>query len=538
MPLEFLKDKEMNNNKKTENKGISALKKGRRKLLRVVFSRTGMIVLSLLVQIVLIICIFLSFGDYVAHIFSIYTVFSLIMVLVLLNSRTDPTSKITWLIVIAILPVFGALLYAYTQSDLGHRALKNKVNSIIESTKNTLKRYESADCTILKNEPGIFAMVNYVGKCGCHPLYDNSKATYIKSGKEKFDALIKQLEAAEKYIFLEYFIINRGYMWDNILEILKRKASDGVDVRVMYDGTCEFSLLPHSYPAELKKYGIKCKIFAPITPFLSTHYNYRDHRKIAVIDGNVAFTGGINLSDEYMNIASPFGEWKDASLMIEGPAASSFALMFLQMWSLDEKKYNISEFAENIQANPNIHADGFIMPYSDSPLDGDKVGESVYIDILNRARTSVRIMTPYLILDSVMEHALKYAAERGVEVSVVLPGIPDKKAPYALAKTHYASLIDSGVNIYEYTPGFVHAKVMCADSREAVVGTINMDYRSFYHHFECAAYIYGSDCIKDISDDFDDVISKSRKITKESLKNIPLRVRLHGVLLKAIAPLM
>ena len=299
---------------------------------------------------------------------------------------------------------------------------------------------------------------------------------------------------------MEYFIVDEGLMWGKVLEILARKAKEGVDVRVMYDGSCEFALLPRDYPRRLKALGIKCKVFAPVSPFVSTHYNYRDHRKILVIDGHTAFNGGVNLADEYINEKKKFGHWKDVAVMMKGEAVKSFTLMFLQMWGITEKEDETVRFL-SYPALPQ-EAKGFVIPYGDCPLDNDKLGERVYMDILNRAVQYVHIMTPYLILDGEMETALKFAAEKGVEVALLLPGIPDKVIPYALAKTHYASLIASGVKIYEYTLGFVHAKAFVSDAREAVVGTINLDYRSLYHHFECAAYLYNTDCIAKIEEDF------------------------------------
>ena len=321
------------------------------------------------------------------------------------------------------------------------------------------------------------------------------------------------------------------------MEILAQKAKEGVDVRMMYDGTCEFSTLPRDYPDRLKKLGIKCKIFGRLTPFLSTRYNYRDHRKILVIDGKVAFNGGTNLADEYINAITKYGHWKDATVMLQGAAVKSFTLMFLQLWSIHEKKWDFNEHL-NIHAELPVSAAGFVIPFGDNPVDKNKVGECVYMDILNRAQRYVHIMSPYLILDGEMEMVLKFAAERGVDVTLILPGIPDKKAPYALAKTHYAPLLASGVRIYEYTPGFVHAKVFVCDDREAVVGTINLDYRSLYHHFECATYLYGVDCIADIEADYQSVLKQCRAVTTETIRHEKWTVKVSGIVLKAIAPLM
>lgn len=360
---------------------------------------------------------------------------------------------------------------------------------------------------LLKENPQVAALAHYMHRSGCHPVCNRTAVTYFPLGEDKFEEMLRQLEAAEHFIFMEYFIVDEGLMWGKVLEILARKAKEGVDVRVMYDGSCEFALLPRDYPRRLKALEIKCKVFAPVSPFVSTHYNYRDHRKILVIDGHTAFNGGVNLADEYINEKKKFGHWKDVAVMVKGEAVKSFTLMFLQMWGITEKEDETVRFL-SYPALPQ-EAKGFVIPYGDCPLDNDKLGERVYMDILNRAVQYVHIMTPYLILDGEMETALKFAAEKGVEVALLLPGIPDKVIPYALAKTHYASLIASGVKIYEYTPGFVHAKAFVSDAREAVVGTINLDYRSLYHHFECAAYLYNTDCIAKIEEDFQACLAQS-----------------------------
>ena len=520
-----------------QNMGLSLLKKGQKGIMHAIFSRMGLILLLLAFHIFLLFSAFRWFGNFLPHIYGGTVLFNVVMVLYLLNCRIDPTAKITWLIVITLLPVFGALLFGYTQSDLGHRALKKRLNELIGQTRESIPQSQDVLEAVSREAPGAAALARYVGRTGCYPVYDETAVTYFPLGEDKWAELLRQLEQAEHFIFLEYFIVDEGLMWGKILEILAHKAREGVEVRVMYDGTCEFSTLPHDYPKRLEALGIRCKMFSPVTPFLSTHYNYRDHRKILVIDGHTAFNGGVNLADEYINRIEKHGHWKDTAVMLKGEAARSFTLMFLQMWNIDEKEPEFDRFLVYPARGPEDAA-GYVMPYGDCPLDRDKVGERVYMDILNRAERYVHIMSPYLILDGEMETALKFAAERGVDVTLILPGIPDKAAPYALAKTHYASLLDSGVKIYEYTPGFVHAKVFVSDDREAVVGTINLDYRSLYHHFECATYLCQVPCIPQIEADFQETLAKCRQATAQTLREEKLSRRLVGVCLKAIAPLL
>lgn len=516
--------------------GLHLLEKGKQGIFRMIFSRSGLILVLLAVQVLFLFSIFHWFEAFLPHIYGGVVIFTVFMVLYLLNRPMDPTAKISWLVVVMLLPVFGALLFLYTQGDVGHRTLRDRYEQLNQETEAALQQPSETEQAFQQADPGAAALARYVRRSGCYPVYERSNVTYFPLGEDKFREMLIQLEKAEKFIFLEYFIVNEGEMWGKILEILARKAKEGVDVRMLYDGTCELSTLPHDYPKRLEKLGIRCKMFAPIKPFVSTHYNYRDHRKILVIDGQVAFNGGVNLADEYINTYEKYGHWKDTAVMVQGEAVQSFTRMFLHMWYLDEKETEFAPFL-NVPVLPQ-QENGFVMPYGDCPLDRDKVGEQVYMDMLNRAQKYAYIMTPYLILDGELENAIKYAAERGVDVRIILPGIPDKYIPFSLALTHYRSLMESGVKIYEYVPGFVHAKVFVCDDREAVVGTINLDYRSLYHHFECATYLWGTDCIPQIVEDFAQTQAKCREMTVEMIRKEPLKRRLLGFVAKAVAPLL
>ncbi|MBQ4265637.1 MAG: cardiolipin synthase [Clostridia bacterium] len=523
-----------------ESEGLSLIKKGKKGLLTAVFSRLGIIVLLFVVQLLVLIAAVRWFTRFLPHLLGLSVLIDALMVPIILNSRLDPTAKITWLMVILVMPIFGPLLYAYTRSDIGHRALRERIRQMTVQNQRRIRQEPQVLRELEKENPGAAALTRYMRRSGCYPAFDRTDVTYFPLGEEKFAAMLEELEKAQRFIFLEYFIVDEGVMWGRVLEILARKAKAGVEVRMMYDGTNEFSTLPHDYPKKLRKLGIQCRVFAPLTPFLSTHYNYRDHRKILVIDGHTAFTGGVNLADNYINRRIKYGHWKDTAVMIKGEAVRSFTLMFLQMWHIRDLKAAHVQYERYLSAPTlaNKQARGFVIPYGDCPLDEDKLGERVYLDILNHARHYVHIMTPYLILDSEMENALCYAAQRGVDVRIIMPGVPDKEMPYALAKTYYPALMDAGVRIYEYTPGFVHAKIFVADDDTAVVGTINLDYRSLYHHFECAAYMYKTDCIADIEKDFHNTLRFCQRMTPERLKMEPLRRRILGPALKVIAPLL
>ena len=502
-----------------------------------IFSRFLIIILLIILQVLLMVSLYLWLNHLFPYAAAFQGLFTLLIVIYLFNIDMDSSAKLTWMLIIAIVPLVGAALLAFTQGNFGHRRIQKACARRIEDTKEALPQPEGVLQSLEESGSGTEDLVHYLNRSGCFPAYQDSAVKYYPQGEDFFTDLLEELRKAERYIFLEFFIIEEGYMWGKILEILTEKVAAGVDVRVMYDGMCEMFQLPADYWKLLEKQGIAAKPFAPIIPIVSSHYNYRDHRKILVIDGKVAFTGGVNLADEYINRVQRFGHWKDTALQVRGNAAKSFALMFLQLWDLEGKEPDISPYLS--QALPSAEgASGTVIPYCDCPLDGEKVGETVYLDILYRATDYVHIMTPYLILDGELICALRYAAQRGVDVKIILPGIPDKKAAYSLAKSHYRTLVESGVKIYEYTPGFVHAKVFVSDGEKATVGTINLDYRSLYHHFECGAYLYRTDCIPAIEEDFQQTLSKCREVTPESIRNENFGYRFFGSILKFVAPLM
>ena len=514
---------------------ISLIPPRKKGLLRLIFSRFGMMVLLLLLELAILVSVYLWFSDYLKWFATGQTIFSVAMIFYLFNCGMDATAKLTWMFLIMLAPVPATIFLWFTRRSFGHRTIQYRVEELIRQTENLLEQDEEVLARQELIDSGTDDLHRYLNRSGCFPIYADTEVTYFPLGEDKYEAMLRELKKAEKFIFLEYFIIGEGEMWGSILKILADKVKEGVDVRVMYDGMCEMSTLSGDYPKRMAKLGIRCKPFSRIMPFISTHYNYRDHRKILVIDGKVAFNGGVNLADEYINRIVRFGHWKDTAVMLKGKAVQSFTLMFLQMWNIDEKEPSWDEALA--PADPQKAA-GYVMPYGDCPLDSEKVGEAVYMDILNRARTYVHIMTPYLILDNELETALKFAAERGVDVRIILPGIPDKKAAWSLAKTHYRSLLAAGVKIYEYTPGFVHAKVFVCDDEKAVVGTINLDYRSLYHHYECATYMYGTACIPAIEEDFLKTQAQCREITEDLLKHENFGLKATGVVMKLFAPLM
>ena len=520
---------------KKQHNELNLLKKNKKGILRLVFSRTGIIILLLLLCVFCFVVSEMLFAQILTKILGGVWLFNLIVIVYLVSTDMDSSAKLTWILVISATSVFGTLFYIYTKSGVGNRKVGRACLDLIEVHKDEIAQDEAVTAQLEEDNPESVDLVHYLNHSGTFPVTTGNRVTYYPLGDEAFEPMLADLERAEKFIFLEYFIIDEGKMWGSILHILAEKAKQGVDVRVLYDGTCAISLLPYGYPKMLEELGIKCRMFAPLRPFLSTHYNNRDHRKIMVIDGKVGYTGGINLADEYINHIERFGHWKDTALRVEGRAVDNFTLMFLNMWSLGEKD---PDYRSYLGLADRFEDGGYVVPYGDNPFDRDKVGEKVYMHILNRADRYVHIMSPYLILDDELLMALKYSAERSIDTKLILPGIPDKAAVYAIAKTYFKTLLDSGVEIYLYTPGFVHAKVFVSDDVKAVVGTINLDYRSLYHHFECAAYLCGTDCVADIESDFQETLKKCERITYESIKKEKASVKLTGSFMRLIAPLL
>lgn len=525
----------MSTKKLKNSKPVKKVKTG---ILNIVFSRTFIVVLLVLIQLVVFAATFIYLQDYASYVYFGLLAFGFITVIYIINRNSHPDFKITWILLIMSMPILGAPFYAFVKTQPGTNYMRKRLKNLEKETKPYLQQEAEVVGRLKVSKSAHANLVKYMNNQISFPIYRNTAATYFSSGEEKFEALKEQLKSAEHFIFMEYFIVEKGVMWNEILDILKDRVWHGVEVRFMYDGMCGLHLLPHDYDKELKRAGLKCKQFAPIQPVLSSYQNNRDHRKICVVDGKVAFTGGINLADEYINEKERFGHWKDTAVMLEGDAVQSFTMMFLQMWNLTERRQELYDRYLTTQSEVWKRELGYIMPYADSPFDEQNVGEQVYLHILNHAKQYVHIMTPYLIIDNDMMKTLEYVAQCGIEVIIIMPHIPDKWYAFVVAKTYYETLIKAGVQIYEYTPGFVHAKVFVADNDTATVGTINLDYRSLYHHFECGTFIYNNPVVWDIERDFQNTLKKCQKVTIKDLKSRSVWQKIAGKILRLIAPLM
>lgn len=519
--------------------------KGKRGLFRVIFGRTTFFLLFAFLQILILFWIYLWLDDqYRTYGYGLFSLVSAILAIRILNEKQNASFKMAWLIPVLIFPVFGALFYVFVQLQLETKIMAKRLSDINARTRSYLEQDEGVVKRLEKKNVANANLCRFLYERGGFPTYEKTHFRYFPLGDDFFAELLPELKKAQRFIFLEYFIIQPGIMWDSILEILEQKAKEGVEVRLMYDGMNSFSNLPHDYPRQLEAKGIQCRIFNPIRPAVSTGQNNRDHRKILVIDGHTAYTGGVNLADEYINRKVRFGHWKDNAICIKGEAVRSFTVMFLQMWSAcaryPEYDFNFDRYLDigDYFHAPELNMEGYSVPFSDSPMDGEAVSHQVYLDILYQAKKYVYIMTPYLILDDDLMTALSYAAKRGVDTVIIMPHIPDKKYAFMLAHSYYIDLIEAGVKIYEYLPGFVHSKTFVSDDEKAVVGSINLDFRSLFLHFECGVYIYENPVIAAIRKDFDETLKQCVRMTTDSVEALPALHRFCGKALRLIAPLM
>lgn len=472
------------------------------RFLNKILNRIVFVVLALLIQLTWFFVATFYLSEVFVPVNIALNLLSLLVVLYIINRNSNPTQKLAWVVPILVFPLFGGIIYLMFGGKSPTRKMRRKLEKSAARLE-PLKPDHSALCEeIFGSDPSAGGQIRYLNNNG-FPVYDSTESRYFELGDTLFPIILDEIEKAEKFIFMEFFIIAEGRMWHTILDVLKRKAAEGVDVRLLYDDVGSLTVLPYGYDRELERSGVHCIAFNTFKPILSIVMNNRDHRKILVIDGKVGFTGGINLADEYINEKVRFGHWKDTAVMLRGEAVQSLTLLFLEMWNaFRPTDSNFEQFMPRFEENEYPKSDGYVLPYGDSPLDDEILAENVYLNIINHAKRYLYIFTPYLIIDNETITSLRLAAKRGVDVRIITPGIPDKKNVFHLTRSHYEVLIESGVKIFEYTPGFVHAKSFVCDDEIATVGTINMDYRSLYLHFECGVFFYQSSIISEIRDDF------------------------------------
>lgn len=503
------------------------------------------VIFLVLLQIAFLIYAFLRFREQYIGIQAVLSLISILVVVYIINRPINPSYKLAWCITILLIPVFGGFLYLLLSVNRTRRSFRKSIRQAVAESKTHLHQDENVLVHIESANIHTTPQARYIYNAASYPVYENTSVSYFASGEEMFFTMLNELEQAKKFIFVEYFIIHDGIFWNSVLDILKRKAREGVEIKVIYDDMGSIRTLPPAYYEELRAYGIDCCCFNPFNPTLSLRLNNRDHRKILVIDGITSFTGGINLADEYINMRDRLGGyWKDTGIMLKGDATWNFTIMFLQLWRhvsgkpVDYERYHVKDDKRHSPSDHNRINDGFVQPYADNPLLGDELAENVYLNMIHRATDYVYITTPYLIVDNEMITALTLAAKSGVDVRIITPRIPDKKAVFMITRSFYEPLTKAGVKIYEYVPGFIHAKMMVADDNYAVVGSINLDYRSLYLHFECAAYLYHCRVINEIKEDILDTIEVSEEITYEDCLKMNRPYRLWLSLVRLYAPML
>lgn len=510
-----------------------------KKLIKLLFSRVVIVCTLIIVQALFIILLLWGLSSYFIYIYSLLGVLSFVVVLFIVSKSTNPSYKLAWVIPILIFPVFGGLLYLLIGSKSGTKSFKERIEDSYNKTIPLLKQDKDTLNKIETQDENIALQCKYITKASLFPVCENTTSNYFASGEKLFEKLMDEIQKAEHYIFMEYFIINEGFLWDDILDILKEKVKQGVDVRVMYDDIGCIRELPYKYNEKLKQMGIRCSVFNPFRPVLDRRLNNRDHRKITIIDGHTAFTGGANIADEYINKVQRFGHWKDSGIMIKGEAVWNITVLFLGLWDyVTEEKDRFENYLPYMYYSEKFKSDGFVQPYGDSPFDSESTGEFTYLNMINRARKYVYITTPYLVIDNEMVTALTLAAKSGIDVRIITPYIGDKWYVHLVTKSYYKQLIEVGVKIYEYTPGFIHSKNFICDDEVGIVGSINLDYRSLCSQFECGVLLYKARSVTEIKKDFTETFNMSHEITVEECNNVKWYIKLLSILLRIVAPLM
>lgn len=510
-----------------------------RKFFKLLFSRFFITSILILAEIALLV-----FGVFVLNETVYPTILAIVTIVLdvsftlhIINSNMNADYKIAWLVPILALPILGCVLYMFFgKKRLPKYTLKKLITNRFESAERLYKNDDKIDERYAQTDEFFANCAKLIKSEGFLPAMTCEKIEYFKSGEEYAERLYEILKGAKKYIFMEFFIIAKGKFWNNVLDILTEKVKQGVDVRLIYDDFGSIMNLPTNYAEKLKKLGIKCYSFNRYRAILDVSQNNRTHRKIVVVDGEYSFTGGINLADEYINEVNRFGHWKDTGIMIKGRATQNFTAMFFQLWCsrFGKEKNGYEQYVYDSDSPENI----LCIPFTDSPVDAkNQICENLYIKIISNAKKYVYINTPYLIIDGEMKRALISAAHSGVDVRITVPHIPDKKYVFALTKAFYSPLVKEGIKIYQYTPGFIHAKSIVSDDKYAIIGSSNLDFRSLYLHFECNALIYGEETCIPVRDDYLNTCKISELITEEKIK-VRWHSRLYRAILRIFAPLM
>ncbi len=509
-----------------------------RKAIQKLFSRLFVAGLGILIQFAWMYIVLYQFSAQSAFANMIVTILGVVTAVYVVSRTGNPAAKLAWTFVLLSVPLLGILIYFV----FGRPQLTKKTSEEMEAVNVRIETHLKQDPAVLKRirktDVNMYRQSSYILRKAGFPVYEHTQTKYYPCGEEMFQDMLAAIETAEHFIFLEYFIVQPGIMFDQLLEALRRKIRCGVEVRMIYDDIGCVATLPVNFAQRMEAIGIRCAVFNRFWPVLSIVMNNRDHRKILVVDGIWGFTGGINIADEYINEKVRFGYWKDTGIRLEGEAVWNFTAMFLEMWDYIRKEEDDCEKYRCRCPEYALQEHGFVQPYGDTPLDRENVGENVYLNMISRAKEYLYIYTPYLIIDQEMQTALCNAAKSGVDVRLVTPGIPDKKLIFLMTRSNYKVLLESGIKIYEYTPGFIHAKCFLCDDETAAVGSINLDYRSLYLHFECGVWMHRSEAVMQLRQDMERTFACSHQILKEEWKEPHFIIRIVQTILKLFAPLL
>lgn len=494
---------------------------------------------AILVQLVVYVVIFLFLESYWQVIDVIVHIVGIALVLGIYSQNKTSAMKVPWIVLILLLPVLGVLLYLFIGFNGSTKKMSDRFQAVDKQLFPLLPSNKDVGERLAKHDKRAANISGYIYARSSYPTYDNTDITYYNDAAIALEAQKAELRNAEHFIFMEYHAIENAQSWQGIQEILEERAAAGIEVRVFYDDMGSISFINTDFVDLLESRGIRCRVFNPFSPGLNLFLNNRDHRKITVVDGKVGFTGGYNLANEYFNLTHPFGQWKDTGIRLEGDAVKSLTVAFLEMWNAGvERETNDVDFAQYLpEYDYQAKEHAYVIPYADSPMDDEHVGEDVYISVVEYAQDYAYFVTPYLIITDEMTHAFGLAAKRGVDVRIITPGIPDKKTVYSITRSYYHSLVRNGVRIYEWTPGFIHAKMSVADDAIATCGTINLDYRSLYHHFENGCLYADCDAVIKTREDFEATFEQCREVTQE-YANPNATKKLSQMILRFFAPLM
>ena len=498
--------------------------------------RAVFVAVSLLAQIGWILVRVQWLNAYSETVSAITGLLAMVVVLKLNSNDANAAMKMPWIMLILSFPIMGLCLYLLVEilDDPGVRKRLRNVRRAMN--RETPQNAEQAFAHLAAQNLSDANQSRYLWKHAGYPVYENTGVRYFSEAKDAFEEMKRELEKAERFIFLEYFIVEEGSAFRELEEILVRKARQGVEVRLMYDDIGSVGNVNMRFAKRLNNLGIRCVPFNPALPVLNLFMNHRDHRKITVIDGKVGFTGGYNLADAYFDREHPYGHWKDTGIMLEGDAVRGLTETFLELWSVQAKR--TQDYGTYLDIEHSVPSRGYVQPYADDPLSGERVAENVYLNLINRANKTLYFITPYLIITDEMKRALGLAAKRGVDVRIITPGIPDKKTVYAVTRSYYAGLVRQGVRIFEYSPGFCHAKQCLCDGMIASVGTSNLDYRSLYHHFENNVLLIGCDAVSWMAKDFEQLFPQCREVTETDFAGRSAVLRIWQYFLRLFAPLL